>query len=209
MISVVVVLVLIAVGATAWVISSNLHGKTGNQQANKATNSTSSSPSAAASVVLTPASITTFDPYGSGDENTQLAKQALAGDSSSPWHTNFYLGYSNFGRLKPGTGLILDMGKDVSLSSVSVQFGTSCCTSFKVMIGNDNTQATSTMSTFTTVATSTKGDGVTTVPISSTATGRYVLIWLTNLPPLASSSSKFEAFVSQITLHGTAARSSG
>lgn len=210
MISVVVVLVLIAVGATAWVISSSLHGKSGGSQANKTTSSASSSPAAAASVVLTPAGITTYNPDGDGD-NTPLVAQALAGDPSKPWHTNFYEGYSKFGNDKPGdgTGLILNMGKDVSLSSVSIRFGTSCCTSFKVMVGNDNTQSTSTMSAFTTVASSTNGHGVTTVPISSDASGQYVLIWLTNLPPLAGSSSEYESFISQITLHGTAARSSG
>jgi hypothetical protein len=209
MISVVVVLVLIAIGATAWVVSDNLHGKSGNPQANKTTSS-SSSPSAAASVVLTPVGITTFNPDGD-DDNAPLAGQALKGDASDAWHTNFYLGYSRFGNDKPGngTGLILNMGKDVSLSSVSIQFGTTCCTSFKVMIGNDNTQSASTMNSFTTVAASTDGVNVTNVPISSKATGQYVLVWLTNLPPLAGQSNEYESFISQITLHGTAANATG
>jgi hypothetical protein len=60
------------------------------------------------------------------------------------------------------------------------------------------------MNSFTTVASSSKGMGATTVNISnSKATGQYVLIWLTDLPPLAGSSGKYQAFISQITLHGS------
>jgi hypothetical protein len=212
MISVVIVLVLIAIGATAWVVSSSLNSsKGGSPQAGSSHDKTSTSPAAAASVVLKPTAggITTFDPYGSGDENTQIVQQALAGNASDPWHTSYYFNYSRFGNLKPGTGLILDMGKSVSLSSVTINFGATCCTAFEVMLGNSNAQATSTLKTFSTVATSTQGQGSTTVPTTSKATGRYVLIWLTNLPPLAGQSGKFEAFVSNITLHGTAAPASG
>ena len=204
MISAVVVLVLVAVGLTAWVVSSSLRGKSGTPQATRTTHG-ASSPSAAASVVLKPVGITTFDPFGSGDEDTAGAGQAIKGDPAEPWHTSFYLGSSHFGNLKKGTGLILDMGKAVSLSSVTVQFGDNCCTTFDVRVGSDNTQSASTLNAFTNVASSAQGQNATTVPVTSTATGRYVLIWLTNLPPLAGSPGKFQAFVSQITLHGSAA----
>jgi hypothetical protein len=206
-VSLVIVLVLVAIGATAWVLSTSLHH--GSSPQARGSTPTHSSTSAAAAVVLTSAGITTFDPYGDGNEDSGEVRQALAGDSGNPWHTSYYLTYSKFGHLKPGTGLILDMGKQVSLSSVSIQFGTSCCTSFKVMIGNDNTESKSNLSAFTTVASSTKGVGPTTVPVNSTATGRYVLIWLTNLAPLQGQDGRFQAFVSQITVHGTTARSSG
>jgi serine/threonine protein kinase len=206
LISVVIVLVLVAIGATAWVVSTNLNGsKGGSPQAGRSHNA-GTTPSAAASVLLKPVGITTYNPAGDGD-NTSQASQALAGNASNPWPTNFYLGYSKFGNDKPGngTGLILNMGKDVSLSSVTVQFGSVCCTSFSVEIGSDNTQSQSAFGSFTTVATSTKGMGATTVPITSKATGQYVLIWLTNLPAKAGSSSEYQAFISQITLHGTTA----
>jgi hypothetical protein len=203
LISVVIVLVLIAIGATAWVVSDSLHGSGGSPQARGTTRGGSTTPAAAASVVLTPAGITTWNPAGDGD-NTDQVEQALKGDTSNPWHTNYYLGYSKFGNDKPGngTGLILDMGKNVSLSSVTIQFGSQCCTSFDVEIGNENSQSQSTMSTLTNVASSSQGVNATTVNITNTkATGRYVLIWLTNLPSV--SAGKYEAFISQITLHGS------
>jgi hypothetical protein len=208
LISVVIVLVLIAIGATAWVVSDSLHGSGGSPQAGKTTRGSSTTPAAAASVVLTPAGITTWNPAGDGD-NTPQVDQALAGNTAQPWHTNFYLGSSKFGNDKPGngTGLILDMGKAVSLSSVTIQFGDQCCTSFNVEIGNENSQSSSTMSTFTNLASSSQGKGATTVNITNKTTGRYVLIWLTNLPPLSGSTGKFEAFISQITVHGSSGSS--
>jgi hypothetical protein len=207
LISVVIVLVLIANGATAWVVSDSLHGSgSGTPQANKTTHSTSTTPAAAASVVLKPVGITAYNPAGD-DDNAGLVNQALKGNASQPWHTNFYIGYPKFGNDKPGggTGLLLDMGKDVKLSSVTIQFGSSCCTSFDVEIGNNNAQSQAAFSSFATVAASSQGVNSTTVNFTSDASGQYVLIWLTNLPPLAGSGNEYESFVSQITLHGSAA----
>ena len=49
-------------------------------------------------------------------------------------------------------GLILDMGKEVRLSQVMVQFGTICCTHAEIEIGNSDTPTASTLNTFTDTA---------------------------------------------------------
>jgi hypothetical protein len=38
------------------------------------------------------------------------------------WHTHWYA-TAAFGQLKPGTGLLLDMGATVTITSLTVQFG--------------------------------------------------------------------------------------
>jgi hypothetical protein len=205
-ISVVIVLVLVAVGTTAWVLSHSLRGSQP-QAGGRTTHS--AKPSSAASVKLTPVGIKTFDVYGSGNEDNAAVNQALGGDPQNAWHTSFYLGSPKFGNLKRGEGLLLDMGKQVSLNSVTVQFGSSCCASFSVEVGNSNVLSSSTLSKFTVLGSSTQGVNSTNVSLSGKATGQYVLIWLTSLPPLQGQSGKFEAFISNIIVHGAPAQGSG
>ena len=87
----------------------------------------SASPSTAASTVLTPVGAEGYDALGlasdPGDEDNAGAKFAIDGNPSTAWHTQFYLDSPLLGGLKKGTGLLLDMGKQVSLSSVQVTFG--------------------------------------------------------------------------------------
>ena len=147
-ISVVIVLVLAAVGVAAWSISRSLHH--------------SADPGAepAALVVagrgrgrpaqagqreqLQPAR----QPPGSNEDSGD-AGNAIDGSASTFWHTSYYVGNPVFGGLKKGTGLLLDMGRPVRLSQVLVQFGTSCCAHVQIEIGNNNNPVASALSTFT------------------------------------------------------------
>jgi hypothetical protein len=162
-------------------------------------------------VVLTPVSANSFDALGDdgGNEDGSGAKNAIDNSPSTFWHTDFYLTYPNLGNLKKGTGLILDMGKQVRLSQVVVQFGASCCTDVEIEIGNNNTPVPSALSSFTKVASSTTAHGSTTFDVSSTTTGRYVLIWMTRLPPLAGTGNQYEAQIYNVVVHGSAASQSG
>ena len=137
--SVVVVIVLVAAGVVGWALSHRSSPGTASPPANSP--SSSSAPSAAASVVLTPVSANSFDALGDngGNEDGAGAKNAIDNNPSTFWHTDYYFTYPNLGNLKKGTGLILDMGKQVRLSQVVVQFGASCCTDVEIEIGNDNT----------------------------------------------------------------------
>jgi hypothetical protein len=55
----------------------------------------------------------------------------------------------------------------------------------------------------TTVSQQTNVSGTVTFPVSSTATGRYVLIWFTKLPPKAGSSNEYQADIYKIVVKGT------
>ncbi len=207
-ISVVIVLVLAAVGVTVWSLSRSTHSSA----TPPPTRPRSSSPAAAASVLLKPVGATSFNPLGSpagSNEDSGETGNVLDGSASTFWHTSYYVGNPVFGGLKKGTGLLLDMGRSVRLSQVQVQFGTSCCAHVQIEIGNTNTPDAAGLNTFTALQSSAAGRGATTFSVTSGATGRYVLIWLTYLPPLNGSANQFQAQIYNVAVRGYAASQSG
>jgi hypothetical protein len=48
-----------------------------------------------------------------------------------------------------------------------------------------------------------------TFDVTKQVTGRYVLIWITDLPPLATNPGKYEALIYNVTVHGFAAGQPG
>src|SRR5262249_164274 len=135
------------------------------------------------------------------NENDDLARFAIDSNPSTSWNTQFYLNNPVFGGLKTGTGLILDMGRPVRLSSVQVTFGPIPGADVQIKLGNNNTRAPGALSSFTTVASATGVGGTHTFTVHSQATGRYVLIWFTKLPPQsAGSSDRFGAKIFNVTV---------
>jgi hypothetical protein len=72
----------------------------------------------------------------------------------------------------------------------------------EIGLGNSNTATAQTLGTFTAVKSSTTAQGSTTFDVTSQATGRYVLIWITDLPPLADQSGHFETMIYNVTVRG-------
>jgi hypothetical protein len=133
----------------------------------------------------------------------------IDGSASTFWHTSYYVGNPVFGGLKKGTGLLLDMGRTVRLSQIVVQFGTTCCAHVQIEIGNNNNPVASALSSFTPLQSSATAQGSTTFQVTKSTTGRYVLIWLTYLPPLTGSANQYEAQIYNVVVHGSAAGQSG
>ena len=117
------------------------------------------------------------------NENSDMARFAIDGNPATAWETQWYQRNPRFGGLKSGTGLILDMGKPVRLSSVTVTFGATPGADVRIELGNSNRRAPGTLSQFTTVAQQNNVGGTYTFTTHSTSRGRYVLIWFTLLPP--------------------------
>jgi hypothetical protein len=151
--------------------------------------------------VLKPAGAVVYNPLDkdSASDDPGQAQYALGGTPGQFWHTSFYDGDPVFGGLKKGAGLLIDMGSQVRLSQLTVKFGASCCAHVTIGIGNNNSP--SALTSFTSVATSTNAAGDTTFNISSKATGRYVLIWFTSLPPL--NNGTYQAQIYDVTVRGT------
>ncbi len=203
--TIVIVLVLAAVGVAGWAISRSL-----NHSPTPAPSSTqSSSQSAAAAVPLKPVSASVYNPLGSSDDDDPAeAPKAIDGSASTAWHTSYYFSH-RFGNLKKGTGLILDMGRPVRLSQLTVQFGASCCTHVVIEVGDSSPASAATLHAFTPVQSSSAAQGSTTFDVTKQVTGRYVLIWITDLPPLASNPGRYEALIYDVTVHGFAAGQPG
>jgi putative peptide zinc metalloprotease protein len=160
-------------------------------------------PAVPAAVVLTPINAHGFDPLSSddpGDENDALAAYAIDGNPSTAWQTQRYLGSPLLGGLKKGTGLILDMGGPVRLSSVAVTFGSTPGADVAIEIGNDNALAPASLTTFTAVAAADGVGGPHTFRTAGAAQGRYVLIWFTKLPAAAQGS--FQAQIFSVVIRG-------
>jgi hypothetical protein len=199
---VVAVLAAAAIGLGAWTLTKNIGGT------NKPGGATRPHSAPAAVSLLKPVSAHGFDVYDTsgqdGNENDADAPKAIDGDKATAWNTLFYKGNPVFGGLKPGTGLILDMGKQIKLSSVEVLFGPQAGANVRIEVGDNNTLAKSTLSGFTTVARVNDAPGGDyTFHATGSATGRYVLIWFTRLPPKPDAGNEYEAQIFDIVVRGS------
>jgi serine/threonine protein kinase len=161
----------------------------------------------AAVTVLTPVAASGYDPLTSPandpyNENSQLAKYAIDGNPGSAWDSQEY-DSASFGNLKTGSGLILDLGRQARLSSITVVFGSSPGANVQIKVGSSEARSAAALNSLTTVAQATNVSGSYTFTTTSAATGRYVLIWFTSLPPDPGASGKYMAQVSDVIVHGS------
>jgi hypothetical protein len=191
-------LALVAIGAGVWLL-----GHHGGGHAPGTQPSHHPSPSHAALTVLTPVSAAAFGPSsaagGSGGDNASEAPLAIDTKPGTDWTTDAYRGSPIFGNLYLGTGLMVDMGKSVSVSSVTVTFGNVHGGHARIEVGNNNTG--SVPAGFTTLARTSDATGNVTFT-GHPVTGRYVLIWFTKLPQQAGSGD-FQADVFNVVVKGT------
>jgi len=156
--------------------------------------------------VLKPVSAQAFE------DNPADANLAIADNPAAAWQTYQYIGSPYFGRLQQGSGLILDMGRPVRLSSVQVTFESTPGADVQIKIGNPSNPAPpqnepavaeSIANSMTTVAQRSDVSGTVTFPVSSKATGQYILIWFTKLAPMASHPGKFQGDISDVVVKGS------
>jgi cytoskeletal protein RodZ len=148
-----------------------------------------------AAQALSAASVSAFGPAGTADgDHPGQAAQAVAGDPATPWISDWYA-TANFGELQSGTGLLLDMGRTVTITSVRLSLGGATGTDLQVRAGNSPALAD-----LHPVATSSGPGGTVQLPLASPATARYVLIWFTKLPP--DSAGTYQVSVYRITVQG-------
>ena len=164
-------------------------------------------PAGAQAVVLQPVRAAGFDVLESpqedpGDENSATAPEAIDGNPATAWSTQYYLGRPAFGGLKTGTGLILDMGRPVRISSVTVTFGPEPGADVSLEVGSHDTLAAATLATFRTLARASNVGGTRTFRAAHPVRGRYVLIWFTKLPPAGA--GRFAAQIFTIVVRGSA-----
>ena len=200
--TVVVVLVLAVVAVLVWAVG--FRKSPSSTASGGGSHPTTSASAAAGGTVLAPASDSTFNILGSDSEDSAQEANAIDGSASTFWGTDSYQNHANFGNLKAGTGLLIDMGKSVQLSSVEVSVGKICCTTAQIYLGNSAAMSKTALQNFTLVGQKATGTGTLTYPVSSKATGRYVLIWITgNLPRDPDQPGQYQGRIYNVVVRGS------
>jgi hypothetical protein len=190
------VVVLGALGAGVWVLAHHP-----SKAAPPARPTHSASQSAAPAAVLAPKSAVAFGPNG-GDNGSQ-ASLAIDQQPGTSWTTDSYRGSPRFGNLYGGTGLMLDMGKRVDVSSVTVTFGNVPGAHVRIAVGNSAAAADSVPPGFTTLGRSANAAGQVTFTGHGATSGQFVLIWFTKLAPQADQSGHYQADVFNVVVRGS------
>jgi hypothetical protein len=194
MASVAAVLVAAAIGVGVWSMSN--HGSSPGPNATPTQGPTQSAPKL---TVLKPASAAAFGPNG-GDNGAQ-APLAIDNSPTTDWTTDSYQGSAHFGNLYGATGLIVNMGKPVKISSVAVTFGSVPGAHARIEVGNNDTGASPTGAT--TLGHTNNATGTLTFTASSSVTGQFVFIWFTKLAPQQGSAGHFQAEVFNVVVKGS------
>jgi transcriptional regulator with XRE-family HTH domain len=144
---------------------------------------------------VAPVSAAAVGPAGTSDgDNAQSASLALSGNLATPWHTSWYT-TARFGNLKEGTGLLVDLGRTVTATGVTIQLGSTPGANLQVRAGT----ATGDLHT---VASVKNAGGAVRLPLASRPKARYVLIWFTLLPP--DSFGTYQADISRVMVTASA-----
>ena len=152
--------------------------------------------------VLAPVGAVAFGPDGTADgDNPQLASRAIDGNPATAWTTNWY-GMPRFANVQGGTGLLLDMGRPVTITGAEVTLGGVPGADFQLRVGN-----TPSLADLSEVAVATDASGAMGVRLTIPAYARYVLLWFTALPP--SGSGTYQASVYNISVLGVKRSLSG
>ncbi|MGZ6792844.1 MAG: protein kinase family protein [Mycobacteriales bacterium] len=140
---------------------------------------TAPTPGAAAPRVvdLTTVPVRDFDPDGDGQENPDQVRNATDGVPATAWATDLYR-TAMFGGLKPGVGLLLDLGKVTDVHRLQVGFSAPGAT----VELRTSVDAPADEKAMQVVAADRAGDQVASLTPPPGTKARYLLVWITALP---------------------------
>ena len=119
-----------------------------------------------------------FDPLGDGDEHDDEAENVLDDDPATTWSTSRYR-RADFGGLKPGAGIVVELGSASVVRRLEVQSPTPGWTAAVYVADSPRSSLEGWGSP---VATIRSDREVTGVDLTAAAPGKAVLLWLTSLP---------------------------
>jgi len=145
--------------------------------------------------VLTPVKAAAFGPGGTrAGDNPRHAAAVIDGSHATGWRSDWYT-TAAFGNLKPGTGLLLDMGRRVTITSAQIMLGAVRGADVQLRAGNAPVLAD-----LREVASAAGAGGAVRMWPTAAVRAKYVLIWFTRLP--ADARGTFQASVYDVHLHG-------
>lgn len=143
---------------------------------------------------IIPVSASAFGPNGIADgDNPQLAAQVIT-DPAAGWMTDWYA-TSQFDGEQSGTGLMLDMGRPVTIAGVQVELGSQPGADVDLEAGEKPDPGS-----LSVVSSATDAGGAVDLPLKEPVQARYVVLWFTQLPP--DSAGTYQAFVHSVTVQG-------
>jgi hypothetical protein len=172
---------LVAVGGLGWLVGLAVGGVPGQSRFSDLQRSPTPTPGATAAgpIQLTADSVRDFDPEGDGSENPTQAQLAVDGDPLTGWATALYKKRADFGGLKNGVGLLIDLGRPVTVRQVAVAFLRPGA-DLEIRVADARSEHAE---DYRVVASAQRiGDVATLSPRGGPVTARYWLVWLTRLP---------------------------
>jgi hypothetical protein len=137
-----------------------------------------------------------FGPNGLADgDDPQGAMSVVQHSSQGPWQTQWYT-TPDFGNLKDGTGLLLDMGQSVTITSVRINMAGYHGANLQLRVGDSAGDPSS----LRIVAHKYGAGGTVRVSLSTPQHARYLLIWFTQLPP--DGAGTYQATVYHVAVNG-------
>jgi hypothetical protein len=160
-------------------------------------------PSAAAPAPAQPAvtalhiaSAAGFGPGGLADgDNSRVASNAITRGAQAPWQSQWYA-TAQFGNLKRGTGLLLDLGRTATIASVRIDLASYQGANLQLRVGDTD----GALSSLRVAAAADDVGGTVRLHLRSPQQARYVLIWFTLLPP--NGAGQYQASVYHVVVNG-------
>ncbi|MBK5216392.1 MAG: hypothetical protein JJE02_02290 [Propionibacteriales bacterium] len=151
--------------------------------------------------LLSVSAVNDFDPFGSdGSENANEARFASDGDIKTGWRTSTYFSNSKLGGLKPGVGLVFDLGGPREVNSIRVRLAGQP-TDLRIYASMSGAAAAPTsLKGLSRIATldNVVLDGLTN--FESGVLARYVVVMLTNLPSI--DDGRYRGEIREVTFRG-------
>jgi transcriptional regulator with XRE-family HTH domain len=137
-----------------------------------------------------------FGPDGVADgDNPQIAQFAITRDASAPWQSQWYV-TPEFGMLKTGTGLLFDMGRRVTVTSVALELGPYAGADLQLRVGS----TAGPLRDLRVAAHAADAGGTLRLRLRTPETARYLLVWFTLLPP--DGAGHYQASLSRVVVNG-------
>lgn len=143
-----------------------------------------------------------FDPYpGSGDEHPELVPLAYDGDTSTVWETQTYFGNPALGGQKDGVGLLLDLGSVQEVRSVEVVLqGTGTSLELRATPPTATVAPSQSAQDYRLVSSVAEAGIDANFRLRSPVPTRYLLVWLTALPP--EDAGSYRGRVAEVRVYG-------
>jgi hypothetical protein len=133
-----------------------------------------------------------FDPLGDGTENNGQAPKVFDGKNDTEWTSERY-NSADFGGLKKGTGISVDLGPNVQARQITIVMPVAA--DVEVYVNGDQS-----LDGATKVGAKQNASGTVVFPVPDTAKGQYIIVWFTKLTQ--DSEGKYRAHLAEITVLG-------